>query len=268
MATRIRKVEKTGTLKWVRIGSMRVSPQAQRELKQARVDRLVANFDLEQLGYPTLNHRDGVYNIIDGQHRVEALKAFLGEGWEDQQIQCHVYDSLTQQEEADRFDRLNDNLIVTAFDKFRIRVTAGREDEVAIQRIVEDESLRISLDKLDGAIAAVGTLGKVYRRDGAEPLRRSLALIRDSFGTAGFEAKVIDGLGMLCGRYNGLLKDQVAAKKLSNMHGGVKGLTNQAERIYQQTGRPKSQCVAAAAVNAINGGVRGKTRLPNWWAEE
>jgi hypothetical protein len=156
MATRIRKVEKTGSLQWVRLGSMRVSVLAQRELNPARVDKLVSHFDLEQIGYPTVSARDGYFYIIDGQHRIEALKEFLGEGWEDQQIQCHVFEDLTETEEADRFDRLNDTLNVTSFDKFRVRVAAGRHEETDIYRIVEKEGLCISKDKgKDGAIGAV-----------------------------------------------------------------------------------------------------------------
>jgi hypothetical protein len=120
------KVERVARLRWVPIPKMRVSPVAQRQVNQARVDYIAANFDPEQIGTPTVSERDGAFFVIDGQHRIEALKAI---GWGDQSVQCWTYTGLTEQEEADKFDRLNDVLAVHAFDRYRTRVTAGREVE-------------------------------------------------------------------------------------------------------------------------------------------
>lgn len=75
MSDRNTKITRQARLRWVPIAQMKVNPLAQRELNQARVDKLAANFDPEQIGTPTVNHRDGAYYIIDGQHRIEALKA-------------------------------------------------------------------------------------------------------------------------------------------------------------------------------------------------
>jgi hypothetical protein len=46
------RVQREARLQWVPISQMRVSPLAQRDLNQARVDRLAASFDPEQLGTP------------------------------------------------------------------------------------------------------------------------------------------------------------------------------------------------------------------------
>src|SRR5688500_2367601 len=100
---------------------MRTSPIAQREINPARVDYIPRNFDPEDLGNPNVSQRSGLDSIIDGQHRVEALKVI---GWEDQQIQCCCYDGLTEQEEAERFLTLNATLTVNARARYRIGVTA------------------------------------------------------------------------------------------------------------------------------------------------
>lgn len=255
------RVERSARLKWVPIPLMKVSPVAQREVNQARVDRLAASFDLEQLGTPTVNDRDGAFYILDGQHRIEALKQI---GWGDQQVQCWTYVGLTDAEMADRFDRLNDTLAVHAFDRFRIRVNAGREAECDIDRIVRANELVVSRDMLPGAISAVGTLSRVYNRAGAPTLARTLRIVRDAFGDPGLEAPVIDGIGLLCQRYNGELEDSVAVEKLAKVHGGANGLLGKAEVLRRQTGNAKSHCVAAAAVEIINTG-RGGKKLPSWW---
>ena len=117
----------------VPLENMRVSPNAQRTLRPARVMELLEMpFDLELLGYPVLNLRESAYWIIDGQHRIEALKRFLvPTPWQTQAIECRVYTGQTEQWEADMFDRLNNNLHVNAFDTFKIRVTAKRVVECA-----------------------------------------------------------------------------------------------------------------------------------------
>lgn len=261
-----RRVERAAALTWVPLGLMRVPQMAQRELKQGRVDHIAANMDLEQIGTPTVNKRGGHYYLIDGQHRVEAYKAWIGEGWEDQQLHCWTYTDLSEEEEAERFLKLNDTLSVQAFDKFRIGFHANRPEEVEISAIVQRAGLTISQSHAEGSIGAVGTLRRVYRREGGATLLRALGIIRDAYGTSGLEAPVIDGIGMLCGRYNGELDTEKAVRLLSSAAGGVSGLMGRAYFLKNQTKSPLGQCVAAAAVDLINRGKGGK-KLPSWWRD-
>lgn len=251
----------------IALGNMHIrSRHAQREkINESRVEHLYANFDIDKLGMPELSeHEDGEYYILDGMHRIEALKRWLGQGWEIQKIQCRVYSGLSEEEEAERFLSLNDTLAVNTFDKFRVAVQAGRQDEVNINDIVQSSGLCVSRDKVPGAIGAVGTLKRVYKRSDGATLGRSLRIIRDAYGDAGFSAAVIDGIGNLCHRYNGTLDEDRAIDRLGSAHGGVHGLLGKAEVLHKQTGNQRGQCVAAAAVEIINKG-RGGDKLPSWW---
>lgn len=259
------KVEREARLRWVPIEKMRVSPLAQRERNQARVDRIAANFDLEQIGTPTVNERGGHFYLIDGQHRIAALEEI---GWGDQQIQCWTYVGLSEQDEAEKFLKLNDTLAVKVMAKHLIGVQAGRLVDTDIDRIVRAQGLRVSYEHVDGAVRAVGTLRRVYERNGAAVLGRTLRIIRDAYGDPGLEAFVIDGIGLLCGRYNGAFEDADAVQKLAKVRGGVNGLLGAAEVTRRQTGGYRNHCIAAAAVDIINRGARGKTRLPDWWKAE
>jgi hypothetical protein len=265
-----KRIEREAHLTWVPLVEMRVNPLAQRELNQARVDKLVAEMELEQLGNPTVNARDGMFFIIDGQHRYEALKRWLGEGgWEDQMMQCWAYEgpnALSEEEEAEVFLKLNDTLAVATFEKFRIAVKSGRPEETDIDRIVRAQGLRISRQQGGGAVRAVATLRKVYRL-GPDVLARSLAVIRDAYGDAGFEAGVIEGIGLLCSRYNGQLDDAVVVERLGKARAGVNGLTNSAENLRMNTGWSKAHCVAAAAVAIYNRG-KGGRKLQSWARSE
>ena len=262
-----RRVERAARLVWVPLGLTRIPTMAQRELKAARADHIAANMDLEQLGTLTVNKRGGLYYVLDGQHRVEGYKRWIGEGWEHQQLQCWAYEGLSEEEEAETFLKLNDTIAVQAFDRFRIGLNASRPEEVEIAAVVSKAGLTISQSRAEGTIGAVGTLRRVYRREGHAVLARALGVIRDAYGTPGLEAPVIDGIGLLCGRYNGEMDTAQAVTRLRSVAGGLAGLMNKAYFTKNQTNAPLNQCVAAAAVDLINRGKGGK-KLPSWWKSD
>lgn len=257
----VTQIRREARLQFVPLEKMRVNPLAQREMKPAWVNKLAAHFDLEEMGNPTVNHRGEWFHIIDGQHRVAALKSWLGD-WEGQQVECWTYEGLTDEQEAEKFLKLQDRLKAIAFDEFRIAVSAGRPDESEISQIARDLGLMISRSK--NGIMATGTLRKVYSRGGPEVLERTLRIIRDAYGESGFDAPVIDGISLFCQRYNGAAPEEKLVAKLSSAHGGVNGLLQRGSLLRQQTGSPRSHCVAAAVVDVYNRGVGGK-KLPSWW---
>lgn len=257
------KAQRVAHLRWVPIAEMKISPRAQREFRQSHADKFAADFDLEALGYPVVNYRDGSYYVVDGQHRIAALKLI---GWGDQKIQCECYDGLSEAEEADLFLRRDNRKAIASFEKFRIALTAERATETDINRIVLANGLTVSKNHADGSIRCVGTLRKSYQQAGGPTLGRALRIIRDAYGSPGLEAPVIEGITLLCQRYNGALNDENAVARLANVHGGVNGLLGRAQNLRKQTGNQRAQCVAAAAVEIINAG-RGGKKLPDWWRE-
>lgn len=253
--------DRTRRLEWVDVSKLRVSQMTQRDLNPHWVNKIVAEFDPEEFGTPTVSYRDGFWWVIDGQHRIEALRAL---GWSETKIECWVYEGLTEQQEAAKFLLLNNRLTVATFSRFRIGCEAGREEESEINRIVQEAGLHVSLDKSEGSINAVGTLRRVYRRDGAHVLARTLVIIRDAYGTPGLRAAVIDGIALFIARHEGRLDDELAVEKLGTAHGGVNGLLGRAEKTYQRLGNRRHHCVAAAAVTIYNSGKGGRL-LPSWW---
>jgi hypothetical protein len=253
-------------LEWVHLSKMKVNPAAQREFNAAWANQIFSEFDPDKMQTPHVNQREGHYFIMDGQHTIDALKRFLGK-WDDQTIQCRVYKGLNDTEEAEMYLSLNNRKSADTFQKFRIALRAGREIETSIKDIVLSEGLVISKEKVKGQVRCVGTLKKVFKRDGSDSLGRALGIVRDSWGDAGLEAPVIDGFGLLCHRYNGNLNSNAAIESLRAMHGGVKGLIGSAETLRLRTGNSKNDCIAAAAVAIINRARTGKAKLPTWWKE-
>jgi len=267
-----RRLQQGGNLEWIPLGLTRVNPNSQREFVQAKADKILAKFDPEHFGQPVLNHRDGFYYIIDGQHRIDAYKNWCGEGWEEQQIQGWVFDGLSEAQEAEAFLIRNDAMSVNAYNKFRVGVIAGRPDETQVSYIVHSIGLVISLERnADNSVGAVGTLLRVFREFGPDTLARVLKVIRDAYGKAGLEANIIFGLSRVVARYNEDFRDDEAITRLSKAYGGVGGVLNKAERDRKATGLAKMDCISAALVGAYNAGGRGQSlagkNLKDWWKE-
>lgn len=253
------RVSRASSVSWVHVSEIRTSKHAQREFRPHMAEKIAVNFDPDKLGVPVVNLRDGRYWVIDGQHRVEGLRLM---GYDDQLIECQVYEGLDEKQEAEMFLGLNTRLSMGALDRFLVALTAQRDRELSIARAVEAEGLKIGKGK--GGIFAVTALGKTHDLAGWERLREALRILRDSYGDAGMRAELIEGVGMVCHRYNGLLKEDVAVEKLGALRGGVGGLISRAELLRRQVGRPRAHCVAAAVVETINAG-RGGKKLPDWW---
>lgn len=266
MVEQVKSLQLNSKLQKVALGKMRIAQEYQRDLNPAWRDSLGADFDLDQLGYPVLSFRDSHYFVVDGQHRTAALKEFLGDGWESQSIECRVYFGLSLTKEAAMFLRLNNVKSVPAFSKFNAGVVADRSPELAVKRAVEKAGLTIARYKGAGSVNAVSTLMRIFRRSNAATLTRSVNVIYNGFGDPGLTNMVIDGMAMVCERYNGALDDQATVARLQQMRGGVGALITKAATLKKQTGQNLPTCIAATIVDTVNAGKGGK-KLPAWWKE-
>ena len=250
---------------WVSLASMQVNKTAQREFVKSWADELATEFDPEQMGLPVVNIRNGVTWIIDGQHRIEALKTWLGKGWEEQQVEVEAYNDLTEVQEAEIFLRLNNKRAVNTFNKFRLAVRAGRAEESAVAKIVTNLGLRITLDTgAEGRIMAVGTLMRIYQRSGPTVLARTLSVLKQAWGDAGLHANAFSGLSYVLERYDEV-DDGDLIERLSAINGGEAGVKNKAEQTRRSTGFPIGQCWAAAIVDTYNVKAARGEKITSWW---
>jgi hypothetical protein len=259
----VERLRRKAALGWAVLDKMRVREEiSQRKFRPAWANTIYKGFDLEKFGVPVVNRIGDWYWIIDGQHRIAALKMWLND-WSGQKIECWVYHNLSEQEEADMFLALNNVRAIKAFDKFRAALTAGHEDPTNIAAIVRKNKLKISEQKNEGCISCVGTLAKVYRR-GAHCLDRDLKIVYESFGDVGLDADILDGIGVLVSRYDGQLDDARMIQALSKLRGSVNTIRARAGVLRKETGVQRAHCIAAAAVECHNRGKGGK-KLPTWW---
>lgn len=264
------RTRKPSKVRPVPINLMRVPPAlvTQRVFRKAHGNEIAADLDLNKLGFPIINHRGGIYWVLDGQHRIYALQQ---NGFEKDVLDCEVYEDLTDAEMADIFLGRDDRRAINPFEKFHVACTAGRERETDIRRMVETQGVKISQSQDENCIGAVSSLGKVYDRSGAVVLGQVVRTIKNAYAgdPAAYDAKVIEGLGLVFNRYNGRTNEKDLASRLASSSHGVRGLLRRAESQRERTGNNKAQCVASVVVDIYNKGVgpRAKDRLPSWWKE-
>jgi hypothetical protein len=258
------RFNRRGHIRKVLVSDIRLDPRFQREAKPGKAAKIAAEFDPDAFGIPILTHRrDGSYYCNDGNHRVCALRDYLG--WGDQLIECWVIeaDDTDEHVEGDLFLKLNDRTAVTAFDKFRVAVAAQWPVEEDINRIVLACGLKVAR-QAEGGIAAVTALRKVYAA-GPAVLAKTLRIASSAWGDPGLDGDVIAGLGLVVARHFELIDQQAAITKLANHRGSVGAVMAKATLTRKSLGVPLAQAVAAVIVEVLNTGKGGK-KLPGWWS--
>lgn len=252
------------------IGLMVVPPEliSQRPFIKSHGDALAATLDLNMLGYPIVNHREGKYWLCDGQHRIYALKK---NGLGDSNLDCEVYENLTDEEMAQLFLGRDKRRAISPYAKFFIACTAGYARENAIRRVVEANGMKIQRAKAEDSVSAVSALIKIYdtspTKDVAVGWCLRVAKVAFSGDPRGFEASVLEALGMIQNRYNGRAVEKDLATKLATVPHGIRGLLNRAESRRDRTGQNKTACLCFEIVEAYNKGLGGRARLAPWSKE-
>jgi len=141
----------------------------------SQVDRIVAAFDEAKLGMPIVSERNGQNHLLDGAHRIAALRKI---GYTH--AMCIVLQGLTYQDEADYFRTQNQNSRpLTKFNLFKAGLEAGDEMCVMIDKICQDNGFTVGMSATRfnniAAIYALTTICAVY---GYDVLNTTLALLR------------------------------------------------------------------------------------------
>lgn len=123
----------------VPVDLMRIDKRYQRAIS-AMISQLIKEWDDKKCLFLLVSYRDGVFYIIDGQHRWEAAKA---RGISH--LPCIIFTGLTWQEEARIFAEQNKNITkLTPFDTFKANVACG---DISYPEIKTDLELKSICDR-------------------------------------------------------------------------------------------------------------------------
>ncbi len=182
---------------YVNIADLRVPgfEGGQRVLKEPMVEKIVANFEEARLLTIVIWRRDdGTLWIIDGQHRVEALRR-LGHSV----VFADIRSGITEEQAAYLFWHLNDDPVrVGEFDKFLARIKSGDPVAISIQNVVVERGFH--LDRHGRAIhgiAAVRAVETVHERGGSALIADVLTAISQTWRVdpKALTAPILTGVG-------------------------------------------------------------------------
>lgn len=268
--------KKKSTTEWLPISSLSFDPTVNtRPTKKARVREIAKDFDPEKLRIIEVSERaDGQIVILDGQHRVEALRSM---GWNNgQMVECVVHRGISHARECALFDGLNNQLQMAAMPKMIARVGAGEEPDASIASIVESVGLRLDNTAGDGVVVSAKALYIVYgggrqtrkvRTENPDLLRATLRLILSAWGNNknGLRGDLIQGVGAFLARYGETADTAALVTRLAQLRGGPLSLVADGRALGALHNSPLSYGIAGKLTFIYNERRRAK-RLPDWWA--
>ena len=197
------------SLEWVYVSALMIDETYQRHVRDHHVSRIIKNFDPDMFGNLIVSARKGggMY-VVDGQHRVEAVKRM---GWRDQRVPCIVYHGMTREEEARAFFYPQSNRVqLIPAERFKARLAAGDESAVNLVRKVESFGYGLNLTsggstdnpRLIDAIAAIERLNAARE----DVMSEVLTTCRAAWGQDQFKLAntILVGLGRFIYRYWGV----------------------------------------------------------------
>lgn len=184
------------------------------------MDHLVAEWDARLLDPLAVSFRDGRFNLIDGQHRVAAMRKM--NAGRDVMAPCMVYAGLTYQEEAElcyKLDKAKKRLSLAQSTNALIE-SGNSEDVKEIKRIMEQEGFMWALKKTHGnayEITATRAVVTAFEELGGASFARMLRLLDKTWhGDPGsLNAVMISGISLFLTKYGNDFTDTEFSRRFS-----------------------------------------------------
>lgn len=176
--------------------------EAQRPLNEKHAQKIADNLDPDMFGAISVTkpNGQGIYHVIDGQHRLVAVVKNWGR---DEKVPCQVFDAVDPARAAQIFDSVNSGRrALQPIELFKVRVTAKNELQVEVNKVVNKCGYFIG-NRNTNAIHCVAALENTYQSYGPVVLEATLRLIRKTWGedNTATTALIIRGLGMLLSEF-------------------------------------------------------------------
>ena len=192
----------------------------QRPVNDPVVDRLVREWDPRLLTPLVVSYRDGRYNLVDGQHRVCAMRK--KNNGKDVTALCRVYRGMTYEQEAElyyKLDKAKGHLRLAHATKALVE-SGSNAEVIEIKRLLENAGFIWALDKPTGEPFEIGATRAVisaYHLLGGASFSRMLTLMARTWhgAAASMKASMISGMALFLKTYETELDDNVFIKRLS-----------------------------------------------------
>jgi len=203
--------------------SLKVCPFSQRALRSSKhADYIANNYNPNLFDPLIVSYRNGSYYVIDGQHRLHAVKKRFGNNYI---VECRVIKDLSLEDEAELFVKLNScSKPLQYADKAKGLYYSGDKTMTDLVEICKKNGIELGINdnaraNKDGRITAVKALVDTYEKLGSKATERVVRLLNDTWdGKAdGFKNEMIKSVATIISLYGEEVSDRLFIRKLSKV---------------------------------------------------
>ena len=192
----------------------------QRPVAQKDVDKIVREWNGREVTPVVVSFRDGKFNVVDGQHHIEAMRQKAG--GRDVIVPCIIHTGMTYEQEAELYARLDrDKKRLTLRQYTKAVVEAGSDANIMeVKRLTEGVGFIWALGEPTGEpfeIAPIRALINAYQLLGGEGFARMLSLMAGAWqGTPNsLKASMLSGMALFIKTYETELHDRAFIRRMS-----------------------------------------------------
>ena len=214
--------DRPGTERSLFTGRLTSGLPYQRPVDEKEVNRLIREWDDHLLDPLVVSFRDGKFNVVDGQHRVAAMRKM--NGGKEVMVPCIIYSGLTYEQEADlcyKLDKAKKRL--TLAQATNALAESGTDADIrTVKSLIEANGFVWALDRRTRAANEIGSiraLMKSWRALGNEEFSRMLVLLRCTWGghPDSLTSFVFSGMTTFLKTYSAEMDDRIFIRQLSKV---------------------------------------------------
>jgi len=192
----------------------------QRPVLQRDVDKIIREWNGREITPVVVSFRDGKFNVVDGQHHIEAMRQKAG--GRDVIVPCIIHTGMTYEQEAELYARLDrDKKRLTLRQYTKAVVEAGSDANIMeVKRLTEEVGFIWALGEPTGEpfeIAPIRALINAHQLLGGEAFVRMLSLMAGAWqGTPNsLKASMLSGMALFVKTYEVELSDRAFIRRMS-----------------------------------------------------
>ena len=192
----------------------------QRPVEQKDVDKIIREWNGREITPVVVSFRDGKFNVVDGQHHIEAMRQKAG--GLDVIVPCIIHTGMTYEQEAELYARLDrDKKRLTLRQYTKAVVEAGSDANIMeVKRLTEEVGFIWALGEPTGEpfeIAPIRALINAHRLLGSEGFSRMLTLMAGAWRGMpnSLKASMLSGMALFLKTYEAELNDWTFIRRMS-----------------------------------------------------
>ena len=199
-----------GTQKKLNIKDLHSGLEYQRKIDKKRIKEIADNFSWNLFTPIVVSFRDNRYNVIDGQHRLFALKENNKDGKNKKEINvpCYVISGLNEKQESELYFKLATGVKQqSTLQILKAEYLSGSKDVIDMVDIINSNknlTLDFESNSKNGRIVAVRCIKNIYDKSTKSEFKEFIDLLGDTWkgDKKSLQIPVLNAMSLFVKNYN------------------------------------------------------------------